>query len=1014
MTVEPGVVVQFERLGRLDVAGKLIAIGTSTEPIIFTGVIQSPGSWQGLTIEGSLASPSAGSILSYVTVEYGGTGSSRSANLYLDQYAEITIEHSTFRHGAKHGIHVWTDRVEAHISDSGFFDNGQASAGYAVLFTSGRVHHELARLTASGNGIDAVGLGGHAYLEGQHLWAEMGLPYVVGGVTVNNDATLTIEPGVEVQFGRGDDLEVRGRLNALGLPTQPITFTGTTQSPGWWSGIYLHGGAAWPGMALFDYATVEYGGDYEANLYVSGGMMAFHHGTIRFSERHGVYASGNTPITIEASQIVSNTGYGVFTPSLNIVNAANNWWGSASGPQVDGACNPGGAGSRIGSSTAFRPFLTSPHADPGGVAPDAARIVSLAPQRWFAPANGLTRAYAKITVRDGNGLPMPGRRVRLQSSLGRVVDGGLTDMHGQTLAYITSTTTGEARLVAYLDLQDVCESARSPMAAVTFVPSGNEGGYLTADSAPYLSEDIQVSPMPIQRGKLTRLSARLTNPNDYPILVDASFSYVQASIGLAFGPVGEVNNRVIPSHSEATIEVFWTPSVSGRYCIELEYTARPATALLAATEPLVRNRTSRNINVHPGPFLESGDKDALKQANNATDAIDDAEFALSSILDAAMIPVSLIQDQLFGNILDFIYDGGNAISCALQGGTNCGGWKGPRLQLPGDSIGNLLEDPPSQNYDSFINVEPIPFTPLVPGPNLPTARTEALNRLMAASLNGTNYLFAAAVSFDRYAGAGEANDLRWASLQANAYLYYLDLAAHALIESGDAFDALIQEIQAEEITSVYVTANDYLAYQQRLASQGFTLEEIEAAHLVGFNDEAIEAIRQRRLATNPNSVAGDVLQGWAELATALRNTGASILAPPAFGYEVSGGGGEKASDEEPNHSLVRLFETKSTFQVGNPLTQTATVDLRLRPLDLPSDWMVTISPDSVTLAPGEQITATVSVIPGTAVVQGAVPRVAAEGYVGNELIGGVVVDIVAPSYRFFDGGWRAYLPLVRQ
>lgn len=216
-------------------AGTISARGTATQPIIFTSVVQSPGSWQGLTIAGSQTAPNTGSVLSYVTVEYGGTTSANAANLTL-QNAQVSISQSTFRYGAKHGLHAIGDDALANISDSSFLDNGPANGGYAVLFQDGGVKPVLVRLSAARNGVDAVGLGGYAYLEGENVWAQMGLPYVVtGGVTVREDAMLTIAPGVEVRFERFQGLEVRGRLDAVGLPTRPIIFTGTSQSPGWWA-----------------------------------------------------------------------------------------------------------------------------------------------------------------------------------------------------------------------------------------------------------------------------------------------------------------------------------------------------------------------------------------------------------------------------------------------------------------------------------------------------------------------------------------------------------------------------------------------------------------------------------------------------------------------------------------------------------------------------------------------------------------------------------------------------------
>jgi hypothetical protein len=47
LTIEPGVTVQFENgVGnKLNVLGALSAIGTLTQPITFTGVVATPGSW---------------------------------------------------------------------------------------------------------------------------------------------------------------------------------------------------------------------------------------------------------------------------------------------------------------------------------------------------------------------------------------------------------------------------------------------------------------------------------------------------------------------------------------------------------------------------------------------------------------------------------------------------------------------------------------------------------------------------------------------------------------------------------------------------------------------------------------------------------------------------------------------------------------------------------------------------------------------------------------------------------
>src|SRR5690606_15424306 len=102
---------------------------------------------------------------------------------------------------------------------------------------------------------------------------------------------------------------------------------------------------------------------------------------------------------------------------------------------------------------------------------------------------------------------------------------------------------------------------------------------------------------------------------------------------------------------------------------------------------------------------------------------------------------------------DFQYEVGGGFNCALAGGTNCKGWQGPRLKLPGDSLGNLKEDPPRQDYTVLATPEELTFPPMQAGNGIPQARADAVNALAAASADLTAKLIAAALSHDRYGGA---------------------------------------------------------------------------------------------------------------------------------------------------------------------------------------------------------------------------------------------------------------------
>src|SRR5512145_3243006 len=82
-------------------------------------------------------------------------------------------------------------------------------------------------------------------------WTASGSPYTVtGALTVTAGVTLTVEPGVTVQFASTDamaaglysarvELTIAGTLVADGTPASPISFTGLSATAGSWYGVVL-------------------------------------------------------------------------------------------------------------------------------------------------------------------------------------------------------------------------------------------------------------------------------------------------------------------------------------------------------------------------------------------------------------------------------------------------------------------------------------------------------------------------------------------------------------------------------------------------------------------------------------------------------------------------------------------------------------------------------------------------------------------------------------------------------
>ena len=179
---------------------------------------------------------------------------------------------------------------------------------------------------------------------------------------------------------------------------------------------------------------------------------------------------------------------------------------------------------------------------------------------------------------------------------------------------------------------------------------------------------------------------------------------------------------------------------------------------------------------------------------------------------------------------------------------------------------------------------------------------------------------------------------------------------------------------------------------------------------------AIEAIRQGYIQADPEKVAGSPRAKLLELVTRFAMLGQSLLYPEVFSpsFSVGGSAGLLLEGAGSGNTMAQVYETHTTIQLGNPLTQTTTIEISVRPIDLPADWVASVFPMQVTLLPGEQVTVTVSIVPGAPAPQGTTPSIAVEGYVGGVLLGGVTIDVVVPRYLLFDGMWRVYLPIIGQ
>lgn len=961
LTIQPGTVIRMAQHAGLDARGTLHAVGTQAQPITFTGTSQQPGWWENVAISGVVGAQNTTSRLEYVLLEYGGEA---YANLYLYE-SNIPVRNAVIRYSGGDGIYGG-NRGLAHVGYTTFADN----AGYAIRFTDATVNADLAGLTATGNGFDGIAMNSGTLI-GEHVWEAQGLTYaVLGDIQVAFGAELVVEPGVVMEFARNASLDVRGRLLAIGQENAPILFTASTRERGWWSGILIQGNSGAPNLgSILKHAIVEYGGDSAANIYLYQAAAQISNVVVRESGKDGIQAGvGAGGTVVEASQIVNNAGFGLRNTTGNsTLRATSNWWGAASGPQVAQNCNRGGTGSFITTNVDFRPFLTESDGEVSTVAPSSGYLLSLAPQRWYVPADGVTRADVLVTVRNGEGQPVLGAIVKMQATRGTVVDGGMTNAHGQTIARIYSNVEGVSTLTASVSEDDPCanifHSGTATINFTAFVP----GELTPGAAAPYMDGGLDFAPDPIVKGVPTKITARLTNPNPFPILVNGTFGIAQSGIGLQFPQVGAVQGFEIPANSTRVVSVDWVPPISGHYCIRFDYnwTTKPQGAEAAAV--LGAAGTQRNLNVYGATPNDYSDKDILNKASKYGTYIGGAGNGTGEGFIPGVGVTILTEWQLTM---------GARISRAMGG------------------------DPPRQDYTQIAEATPVLLPPVQAGNGVTPALAQALNDLRVNVAWANAYGAASLIDFDRYGGATAANQLVWASQQINAMNEHKMKMAEYLLKAADAMDAYRAARLAAGIPDLVVTGEDLAAYQARLATTGFTQEEIDAAHAVGMTDAEIAETLQQHLDADPDEVTGSLNEVLIEMAAAYREMGNNILWPPIFGLGSTGGAGLLAAGEQPtvpesNH-LARVYDHTSTIEIGNPTNGQATIDLRVLPIDLPAGWMATVSPAQVTLDAGAQTTVEVRITPAGPTVQGTTPRVAIEGYIGSQLLGGVTVDIVVP------------------
>ncbi|PXF60373.1 MAG: hypothetical protein C4B58_00625 [Deltaproteobacteria bacterium] len=374
LTIEPGVELRFDPNTLLQVGnystGILIANGTEDNEILFTGDSEHP--WYYINFSNLTG---AGTSLSHAIIENGGGGVSSLVYVYD---SDVTIQNCTIQNSAGSGLQLRSNALPA-LADNNYVGNNS----YPIY-----VHGALSvsavddTSTFSGNGDNRVYYYGGTVGSDTSI-ADPGIPYRVDqSVYINNNATLTIEPGVELRFDPNTLLQVgnysTGTLVAKGTDEDNIKFTSgsETPAPGDWYGVYftsLTGDGSMLGHTIVEYAglsnygiyidgpsptidscTIRHSSTYGVRVNGSGAEPAINCNTITANDV-GIYVSGNANPQINDNDIRGNTTYGVRNlNSSQVVDASDNYWGAADGPSGEGL----GTGDAITVNVLYAPFAT--------------------------------------------------------------------------------------------------------------------------------------------------------------------------------------------------------------------------------------------------------------------------------------------------------------------------------------------------------------------------------------------------------------------------------------------------------------------------------------------------------------------------------------------------------------------------------------------------------------------------------------------------------------------------------
>lgn len=287
VTVDPGAQFVFMSGGRITVRsdGSFIAEGESDSRISFEGETATTGFWEGIRIR----SNNPNNSFDYVDLAHGGLND--WANIYLDDNSQASITNTRSNQCSTSGIIATSGTTLSEFGSNTFEENGFA----AIEIPTSQVGAVDADSTYAGeNNHDAVYVFSQS-VENDANWSAA--PYRFAGENHRINAAVTVDPGAGFTFEEGGRITVRsdGAFTADGSGDANISFTGATDTQGFWEGIRLRSNN--PNNS-FDNVEVTNGGQNGwADIYLDDNSQAsVTNSTLRASSTYGIIVTSGASL----------------------------------------------------------------------------------------------------------------------------------------------------------------------------------------------------------------------------------------------------------------------------------------------------------------------------------------------------------------------------------------------------------------------------------------------------------------------------------------------------------------------------------------------------------------------------------------------------------------------------------------------------------------------------------------------------------------------------------------------